>query len=128
MPDAVLVGSIKLYEIIERCTRGMEYPRAWRISKPPYIIQQHAALLLMGVGLVGLILPSARNLIVLPDLLEIALFLTNIVIGLALYLARDLERAKFALFSAFAMCIFTAVAVTFGPGLHTGVVVYVVEA
>lgn len=94
----------------------------------PYIMQRHTGLLLFFIGLIALTLPATQNLVTLPWPLEMVLFSVNSAIGAALYFARNRLHIKFLLFAAFAACVATAAAFTFGLGVNTGSAVYLVEA
>lgn len=105
----------------------MRYLTKWRTG-PPYLMQRHAGLLLFFIGVVALVTPTTRNLLTLPDPLEALLFACNAALGVALYVTHNLSRLKVLLFSTFAACVATALVYTFGLGVNTASVVYLLEA
>ncbi|MFC6592429.1 hypothetical protein ACFP81_10760 [Deinococcus lacus] len=78
--------------------------------------------------MIALVTPTTQSLLTLPAPLELTLFSVNTGLGAAIYLTQNLRRLKVLLFAAFAACLFTALAYTFGMGINTALAVYTLEA
>ena len=93
----------------------------------PYVMQQHAALMLLGFGLIALLAPTTRRIMQIPETLEWSLFVVNAVVGVLLLRCRSLRWLDVLIVLAVATCIANALAFTFVLGVNTASWTYGLE-